>query len=73
MSERFTMTVVIRDEKANSIALAVRTPIRAEETPITRETTTKMGHGKVMIVIRETYEGEDSIRKGGSLEKRENS
>ena len=32
---------VIRDEKANITALAVRTPLRAEETPVRRETTTK--------------------------------
>lgn len=45
-SEWFTMTLpVIRDEKANMIALAVRTPLRAEETPVRRETTTKMLSG----------------------------
>ena len=41
-SEWFTMTEpVIRDENANMIALAVRTPLRADETPVRRETTTK--------------------------------
>ena len=45
-SECSTMTMpVIRDEKANMIELAVRTPLRAEETPVRRETTTKMLRG----------------------------
>jgi hypothetical protein len=39
------MRPVIRDEKANMIALAVRTAPRAEETPVRRETTTKMLSG----------------------------
>jgi hypothetical protein len=40
------MTIpVIRDEKANMIALAVRTPLRADETPVRSETTTKMLSG----------------------------
>jgi len=40
------MTIpVIRDEKANMIELAVRTPLRADETPVKRETTTKMLSG----------------------------
>ena len=45
-SEWFTMTIpVISDTKANMSALAVRTPLRAEETPVRRETTTKMFSG----------------------------
>ena len=45
-SEWFTMTEpVIKDENANMIALAVRTPLRADETPVRRETTTKMLSG----------------------------
>jgi hypothetical protein len=40
------MTVpVINDEKANMMALAVRTPLRADETPAKREITTKMLSG----------------------------
>jgi len=40
------MTIpVIRDEKTNMIALAVRTALRAEETPVIRETTTKILSG----------------------------
>ena len=45
-SECSTITIpVIRDEKANMIELAVRTPLRADETPVRRETTTKMLSG----------------------------
>ena len=36
---------VIREENANMIELAVRTPLRAEETPVRWETTTKMLSG----------------------------
>ena len=40
------MTIpVMRDENANMMELAVRTPLRADETPVKRETTTKMLSG----------------------------
>jgi len=45
-SGRSTMTTaVIIDEKANINALAVRTALRASETPVRREMTTKMFNG----------------------------
>jgi hypothetical protein len=45
-SGRSTMTMaVIIDERANINALAVRTALRASETPVRREMTTKMFSG----------------------------
>jgi hypothetical protein len=45
-SGRSTMTMaVIVDERANINALAVRTALRASETPVRREITTKMFNG----------------------------
>ena len=45
-SERSTITIpVISDENANMTALAVRTPLRAVETPVRRATTTKILSG----------------------------
>lgn len=45
-SGRSTMTIaVIIDERANINALAVRTALRASETPVRSEMTTKMFNG----------------------------
>ena len=45
-SGRSTMTMaVIIDERANINALAVRTALRASETPVRREMTTKIFNG----------------------------